>query len=217
MSNLSKINSGEDAKDYQPWRAPQVEDESPQAQARASEQIALPTVAQIEAIEKQAHEEGFADGRLQGIAAGEQQVRETVEHLEQILQALAQPMAAIDDEVEQEIVALAMAMTRQLLRRELKTDPDVILGVVREAFKVLPSATRDIVLKLHPEDAQRVSASLQNSTQEHSWRIEEDPQLSRGGCRVESPSTRVDASVESRLHAVIAVVLGDERSEETMP
>jgi flagellar assembly protein FliH len=46
---------------------------------------------------------------------------------------------------------------------------------------------------------------------EQSWQIVEDPAMTRGGCRVRSEQSRVDASVEARLNAVIANVLGDER------
>ena len=42
--------------------------------------------------------------------------------------------------------------------------------------------------------------------------IAEDPILPRGGCRVTSENSTIDAQVEQRLGAAIAAVLGDERS-----
>ncbi|RMG30702.1 MAG: flagellar assembly protein FliH, partial [Gammaproteobacteria bacterium] len=55
---------------------------------------------------------------------------------------------------------------------------------------------------------------------ERDWKLVEDPTLSRGGCRVETESSRIDATVEQRLHAVLARFLGGERQgdpDETAP
>jgi len=39
----------------------------------------------------------------------------------------------------------------------------------------------------------------------------EDPVITRGGCRISSENSSIDAQVETRLGAAIAAVLGDER------
>jgi len=49
------------------------------------------------------------------------------------------------------------------------------------------------------------------------WRIVEEPTLTRGGCRVESEDSRIDATVEARLGALIARALGGEREEDAAP
>jgi flagellar assembly protein FliH len=41
-----------------------------------------------------------------------------------------------------------------------------------------------------------------------------DPLQTRGGCRVLTDTSQIDASVEARLNAVIAHVLGGERSSD---
>ena len=55
---------------------------------------------------------------------------------------------------------------------------------------------------------------LGGDSEEAPWRLLEDPGVGRGGCRVESQYSRVDATVEGRLQAVFAQVLGGERSED---
>ena len=49
---------------------------------------------------------------------------------------------------------------------------------------------------------------------EKSWRLEEDLLLSRGDCRVETESSYIDATVEARLSAIAANMLGDERRND---
>ena len=104
-----------------------------------------------------------------------------------------------------------MRITRQLFRRELKTDPGHVIGVVREAIGMLPIANRDVRVHLHPEDASLVRESLSDVEGEHAWSIVEDPLISRGGCKVTAENSQVDAQAESRLNELINRVAGDER------
>ena len=53
-------------------------------------------------------------------------------------------------EVERELLTLAMALARQIVRRELKTDPTQIIGIIREAIAALPVAAREVRVHLHP-------------------------------------------------------------------
>ncbi|WP_256360375.1 FliH/SctL family protein [Methylomonas koyamae] len=131
-----------------------------------------------------------------------------------LLDALSEPFKKLDDAVEQELVKLAIAIASQLIRRELKSEPGEIVAVVREAIKVLPLAAQKVTVNLHPEDAALVRSALKLDESMPPWRLQEDPLLSRGGCIVETEVSRVDASVESRLAAVIANVLGGDRRED---
>jgi flagellar assembly protein FliH len=97
------------------------------------------------------------------------------------------------------------------VRRELKTQPDEIIAVVRETVGLLPIVARQVRVHLHPEDAELVRSRLAIASGEVAWSIVEDPMLARGGCRVTSETSNIDAQLEQRLGAAIATVLGDER------
>jgi len=62
-----------------------------------------------------------------------------------------------------------------------------------------------------------VRESLAETTMDRAWAIAEDPVLSRGGCRVTSDNSTIDARVETRLGAAIAAALGDERQSAAGP
>ncbi len=49
---------------------------------------------------------------------------------------------------------------------------------------------------------------------EQAMQIVEDPVQNRGGCRVFTDTSQIDSTVESRLNAVIAKVLGGQRSSD---
>ena len=130
--------------------------------------------------------------------------------------ALAKPLSQVDEEIEQSLVALSVAMARQLVRRELKTSEGEIVNAVRESLGVLPVASRNVALFLHPEDVAIVSAALGVPGSESGWQIFDDPSMTRGGCREETETSRIDATVERRLANVVAQVLGGDRSEDRL-
>jgi flagellar assembly protein FliH len=66
-------------------------------------------------------------------------------------------------------------------------------------------------LHLHPDDAALVRETLSPAEGEHAWVIVEDPLLTRGGCTVSTDNSKIDATAESRLQALIISVAGDER------
>jgi len=162
------------------------------------------TARQIEQVQQQAYQEGFEQGRQDGFALSAQR-------LESILAGLAEPLGKLDETIMDELAALIIACTRQLIRRELRTNPGEIIGIVREALGVLPVSARKIRVLLHPEDAVLVRENLGSHSAERRWSIEEDASITRGGCRVVTENSQIDASIESRLAAVAARMLGNER------
>ena len=207
---MSKVIPKEELGGIENWSLPEVD-----ATARRERAAARPlTARQIEEMQQQAREEGFAQGRREGQEAGRKDVLARIHELESLMQTLAKPLDQLDMEVEQELVHLALAVAQQLVRRELKSDPGQVLAAVREAMAALPLAARNVRLHLHPEDAALVRETLSLNDSERGWKIVEDPVLTRGGCKVSSDTSQVDSSVERRLQQVIANVLGGERDSD---
>jgi len=124
---------------------------------------------------------------------------------------MSKPIAALDVAVQRQLVSLAGAIARQIVRRELKTNPDEIVAVVRETVALLPLTARDVRVHLNPEDAKLVRSRLVEASSDRAWNIVEDPILTRGGCRVSSENSTIDAQLEQRLGAAIASALGENR------
>jgi flagellar assembly protein FliH len=200
---------------YQAWRVPEVA--GMRVGQNAGEErpgAARPAVSMSAAQIEQARKDGYAQGREEGLLAGQQDIRKQVQRLEQLLVALQQPFAELDAAVEEQVSQLAMLVARHLVRRELKADPGQVIAVVREALAALPITSRTVRLHLHPEDAQLVRAAFSLNEQEAHIQVLDDPVQSRGGCRVQTDNSQIDASVETRLNALIAQVLGGEREED---
>ncbi len=217
----SKVISADDSAAYERWELPDVR--SPLARRTRVEDVDAAalrplTAEQLEQIRQEAQREGFEAGRKEGLAAGQKEVRAAAQRLNQIINAFTLPLQDVDAQVEQELVTLALAIARQIIRRELKSDPGQVVAVVREALAALPAATRRVSIHLHPEDAALVRDALAaGAGEESSWRIVEDALLTRGGCRISAEHSQIDATVEKRIAAVVAQLLGGERRTDAAP
>jgi len=203
---LSKVIRADDLENCEAWHVPEV--------GTGNEGQRPITARQLEAIQEQAHREGFERGRKEGHAAGERSFAERIRQLEQLLAVLDKPFEVLDETVEQQLAQLAMIVARQLVRRELKAEPEQVIGVVRDALAALPVSARNIRLSLHPEDAVLVREALSLQQGEASIQVVGDPVQARGGCRVLTENSQIDATVESRLNAIIATTLGGLRSSD---
>jgi flagellar assembly protein FliH len=191
------------------WTVPQVE----------GPVIGRRRLTDLNALEREAWEQGFADGRNAGCTAAlaEQQtltesLRARVQRLDGLMNLLSRPLAELDENVLRQLSLLAGAIARHLVRRELKTQPEQIIAVIRETVTLLPASARDVRIHLHPEDAALVRERLVEPGTSRAWTLVEDPVITRGGCRISGENSSIDAQVETRLGAAIAAVLGDERS-----
>lgn len=168
-------------------------------------------------LEREAFDAAHAAGLAEGRIAGQQEVRRRIERLDALLSNLAQPFADLDQEVERQLVDLALALARQLVRRELRIDPTQVIAIVREAVSVLPVSARDVRVHLHPEDASIVREYLAPTENVRAWKLVEDPVMMRGGCQVVTSSSRVDARLETKLGKLVAELVGGERANDPPP
>jgi len=162
------------------------------------------------------YESGVAAARAE-MQAKAAELESLVRHLDAICASLARPLEELDAAVQEQLTLLALAIGKQLARRELKADPTQIVAIIREAVGRLPVAARDIRVHLHPQDASVVRERLATPTVERAWTIIEDPTLARGGCLVRTDTSQVDARLDSRVNAIVSALLGEERSIERSP
>lgn len=214
----------EGSEQYRRWEMPRV-DEKLSGEAQLKLTHGRVTADQLSNIQDQAHKEAFEQGFTQGYKDGidkaqketlqkNQDLQHRVEQMDQLLRSLSTPFEQLDGQVEAELASLAVSLARQIIRRELKLNPGEIVAVVREAVAALPVATRHPQIFLHPEDAAFIRQTFSLSGEHEHWKLIDDPAMTRGDCRVVTETSRIDASVESRLTAIITKALGGEREED---
>lgn len=191
------------------WQAPAVDD------GRGPAADKLLTADRLAAIEEQARQAGraagFEEGRRLGIEAGREEMLKTAAQLTALFDGISPQLKVLDEALMEQLCELVLAVARQFVRRELRSQPGEVLRVVREALAALPASDARVRVYLHPEDAALAREALPPDAQERPLQILEDIALSRGGARLETDASLVDASVESRLSSIAARLLGDER------
>ena len=170
----------------------------------------LPTVEQLERMHDDARNEGlaagFAEGRAAGLAEGHAAAARDVEHLRTLIESFAQQLAIADQAIAHEALLLSLDVSKAMLKRALAIKPDFVIDIVREAIEYLPLVQQPALLHLNPDDAVLVRARLGDEIAGGGWRIVEDIQVARGGCRVDTASNQIDATAETRWQRIAAAL-----------
>ncbi len=165
--------------------------------------------AEIERLCTEAREDGYQAGYHSGLQAGkrdgyaEGQARALAEakRIGQAADGLEKAMQEFDQQVADELLALAVEIARQVVRQELAGRPESILAVVNEALAYLPH--QHATIHLNPEDASLVRSYLGDALAHAGHRILEEPTLKPGDCLLEASGSQIDASTGTRWRRVI--------------
>ncbi|MGY5449890.1 flagellar assembly protein FliH [Agarivorans sp. MS3-6] len=150
------------------------------------------------------HEEGLAQGILQGqqeglskgLNEGQQQIDELSANWSSLIGQLHQPNRQIDDEVEQQVLDLAMKLAAEIVQVELVTNPDVIIKTVKQAVEALPLQKQHIRIHLHPVDLAIIEQVFPADTREKKqWQLLADGSLTQGDCLIENDLSSVSVDM----------------------
>jgi flagellar assembly protein FliH len=175
----------------------------------------FPTAAELEALREDARAEGYAEGREEGRAAGHaealeagrQEVALEMETLRAVGATFSQAVTAADETIAADVLDLALHLARSMVRTAFTVRPELIIPIVREAIDYLPVLQQPAILALNPEDIEIVRAALSDELDKGGWRVVADPQVGRGGCKVDTASNQIDAQASARW-ARLAHALG---------
>lgn len=195
------------------WMAPEL-GLSPTALACAEPELPPepvlhpPTLEEIQAIQDAAQQEGLqrgqTEGYAKGYAQGQAEVRRLATQIEGILDNFSRPLARLESEVVGALGELAVRIAGSLLARAYQHDPALLAELVSEALDAVGGGSRDVEVRLHPDDLATLSPLL---TSISGSRLVADMTLNRGDLRVHAESVRIDGTLEARLRAALEGVL----------
>lgn len=159
--------------------------------------IQLPTAADIESMFEDARREGYTAG----FAEGAELARQQAERLAGLADGLDQALKRLDQEVAEEIVALAVEIARQMVRQTLADHPSAINDTVRTALQQLPQS--QVRIHVHPDDMALVREYLAEQSVHPHPQLVEDDSVTRGGCRLHTPGSEIDATLETRWRRIL--------------
>ena len=188
---------------FERWEMSQFSQHDQPARPSPTTATVLPTADQIERLYQQGYQEGFETGQRDGKA----QAATQIDHIRQAMDGLSGELAKADGAIANEVLMLAMDIAKHMMRQALAVKPEILLAVVQEAIRQLPPFTRQAQLILHPGDAAVVRTHMLEELEKLEWILVEDLSIQRGGCRIETATGGIDATMQTRWQR-IATALG---------
>jgi flagellar assembly protein FliH len=148
---------------------------------------------------REAHQRGLREGEAAATHKMAEQVRLKVEQLSRSIEQLALHRAKIQREAEPELVRLALAIARRIMRRELTVDPDSLLGLLKAGLEKIESAEAHRV-RVNPEHAAMVAALLEGSARP--IEVTSEAALPAGAVIFETSRGSIDVGMETQLKEI---------------
>ncbi len=150
-------------------------------------------------VEKEAFEKGYDEGSQIGKQMGEQMMETAVKRYEQAIVDVAISHRKLVESMERETVKLSLEIARNILGREVSTDPDVVAALVSLALKRL-QGHHEIVLKVSPDDFERIRSAIEPV--DSAVRVEQVSSLERGDFVLDTSKSHFDGRMLSRLNHI---------------
>jgi len=160
------------------------------------------TPVDIEQRVSTAHKKGFEEGFEEGQAAGRQSIAPQMEALQMKLARTIEELTGLRPryrrQAEQDMVALALAVARWILHRELTMAPEALLGLVKAALDKMEA--REVhKVRVSRSDAALVRQFFEQIGPPERVEVVADANLAPGSVLIESSHGLLDASVDTQL------------------
>ncbi len=187
---------------YDRWELPVLEERIQQAAGQLAGKPTpqhvepLPTAGELQALQDRAYREGWQAGLEEGRAA----VNARLATLNKAIEQASGLLADTESTLAPRLFNLVIAMAREVIRAELKLQPESLLVVVREALAVMPGGAETPNIHLHPED---IAWMREDPGLNSAWQLVPDPGMTRGSCRIELGDSVVESELEDRWAKVL--------------
>ena len=199
---------------HQPAPQPEVADEASQEpEAPAFDEAQLQQM--LDQARAEGHAQGLSEGRTQTQQQWQQRLddhingagRESAQRVDHVLQSLDENFKQMQSGMAQELLNLACDIARQVVRQELRSQPQALLPVIREALDMLVDESRPVTVRLNPADFEVLDQPLRTEHGAHS-RIQwvGDAAIAAGDVKVECGGAEIDGSVEKRWRRAVAAL-----------
>jgi len=179
-----------------------------QAQQMVQEAMAQASQAAEEARQQagqQGYEEGLQAGLAEGRQAGQVELQQLIQTLKFQFIDLVKLRRQVLVDMEPEIVRLAWEVAKRVVGEELKTNRDVIVGVVRSSLFTLQERDEILIrvnpaeyesVKVHQDEFEAMIEGLKKFV------IQPDGAIELGSCSIETNLGNVDARIDTQFEAI---------------
>ncbi|MGD0499298.1 MAG: FliH/SctL family protein [Bryobacteraceae bacterium] len=148
----------------------------------------------------EAHAAGLREGEALGRQHAAGEIEPVAQRLARSIEGLASMRARLRREAEADLVRLAVAIARRVLRREAAVDPEALHGLVLAALEKL-QANEICRVRTHPSHAALLASCLRRAAGT-AIEVVPDPAREPGDVVFETERGNLDASVETQLREI---------------
>ncbi len=170
--------------------------------------------------------DGYDQGRQKGYAAGQAEGRDQgrTEVLSELSRQIGELLASWTKALEtwesqrasmlldarEDILKLAIAMGEKITHRVIETEPAAVVDQVAEALALLAKPTA-VTISINPADRSIVQSVLGDLVESMNLcthiDLSDDPEVSRGGCRVATDRGHIDATIDRQIQRITDTLL----------
>ncbi|MEY3879236.1 MAG: hypothetical protein RIQ94_31 [Pseudomonadota bacterium] len=144
------------------------------------------------------HAQGHLQGLAQGLTEGQAQITTISKELSIINRQYQNAIHLARENTANQLLELSLDIAQAMLKTALPVRPELLLPIIEHALQNIPSLQLPSTLHLHPLDIELVQTSLGEELQPANWRLLADPNIERGGCRIETATNEIDATLSTR-------------------
>jgi len=159
----------------------------------------------LEAVESQAYEEGYLQGREHALTTEKAKSEPFLEMLGKARSTLADHRRIIQNASRRDAVSIAIAMANSIIKHEIHRNPVYSRTILRNALN-MAAGHEHVKIKIHPQDDAVVRAIIADELSEADFagkpEIILDRNMQRGGCLIETDFGVVDARIDQQLSSL---------------
>ena len=107
---------------------------------------------------------------------------------------------------QHETITLAIGISEKILARQIESDPSILISWIEDSVRMI-QGQRQITIRIHPEDAQRLSTALPDLIDEMTPSVQlqvvEDVEVGKFGVILQTPDTTIDRSLQTQLKRLV--------------
>ncbi|MBU0717081.1 MAG: flagellar assembly protein FliH, partial [Planctomycetes bacterium] len=118
---------------------------------------------------------------------------------------------------ESDLLDFAVMVASRLTYEIGRLDREAAKANLSRALRLVSSKT-DVLIRVHPDDlatmAEFADSVLKQAESSPAVRLEADESMAPGGCRVRSEPMEIDATLETQIDAMVALLLGKTKADD---
>lgn len=174
-------------------------------QSQAQEQAQMMAEQARQEAGQQGYQEGYQAGVEEGRRAGQIELQQLVHAVKFQFVEMVKLRRKILVDMEPEIVRLAWEVAKRVVGEELRTNREVIVGVVRSSLLTLQERD-EILIRVNPSEYESVKAHQSEFEAMieglKKFVIQPDGAIEPGSCAIETNLGNVDARIDTQFEAI---------------